>query len=345
MRRKKNPRVLVWSTSKSSKIKLGKFPENFGLQTLAIDKVRAIEFGNYYLQELEKAEIYHGTCLVIGDKYVPLSSKISALNAAWPDESPTTFDGKFYLLKSNNTKYIEKANFTGHSNSWFHFIIEYLPCLLKIPPLNRTEPLILPRGCPEQIKEIIRKIGFTDIFELKPFESIKIDKLTVCLDYKNPSFSSFKNSEIKWLREEIYSLLNDGEDKSVYAFEKIYLKRNVNLLRDVINREKIEDFLSANNFKVIDPTNLTLDEQFNLMNNAQIVVAESGAAITSLIFSKNKIRLVELRTHRKIDRNFWKEFAIELGHSYVAVDANSNYGIHFNSFSIENIRRELQCLS
>jgi len=157
IRRKKNPRILVWSTSKSSKVKLGKFPENFGLQTLVMNKINSIKFGNYYLQELEKAEIYHGTCLVINGEYLPVSSKISKLNAAWPDESPTTSDGKFYLLKSNKAKYIEKANFTGHSNSWFHFIIEYLPCLFKIPPLNRTDPLILPRGCPEQIKEISQR--------------------------------------------------------------------------------------------------------------------------------------------------------------------------------------------
>jgi len=341
IRRKKNPRILVWSTSKSSKVKLGKFPENFGLQTLVMNKINSIKFGNYYLQELEKAEIYHGTCLVINGEYLPVSSKISKLNAAWPDESPTTSDGKFYLLKSNKAKYIEKANFTGHSNSWFHFIIEYLPCLFKIPPLNRTDPLILPRGCPEQIKEIIAKMGFNTILEMNPFESIEIGKLTVALDYKNNSFSNFMNSDIKLLREEIYTLFSENEKKSIEVFEKIYLKRSVNLFRDIGNRGKIEEFLSDHNFKVIDPTNLTLTEQFNVMNNAKIVVAESGAAITSLIFSKNRMMLVELRTHRKTDLNFWKEFAVELGHSYIAIDPNSIYGKYVNNFSIKSLRKGL----
>jgi hypothetical protein len=344
MRRKKTPRILVWSTSKSFKVDLGKFPDNFGLQTRVINKVKSIKFGSYYSQELENAEIYHGTCLVVNGEYVPLSSKISEFNAAWPDESPTSFDGNFYLLKSNKTKYIEKANFTGHSNSWFHFIIEYLPCLIKIPLLNRTEPLIIPKGCPKQIKEIIGKIGFTNILEMNAFESIKIGKLTICLDYKNSTISDFKNSEIKLLREKINSLFNGNEKKSVEIFEKIYLKRNANLFRDVGNRKKIEEILSANDFKVIDPMDLTLTEQFNLINNAKIVVAESGAAITSLIFSKNKIMLVELRTNRKTDLNFWKEFAIELGHSYIAIDSNPIYGRYLNNFSIKSIRRDILSL-
>lgn len=341
IRRKKNPRILVWSTSKSSKVKLGKFPENFGLETLIMNRIKPVKFGNYYLQELEQAQIYHGTCLVINGEYVPVSSKISELNAAWPDESPTSYDGKFYLLKSNKTKYIEKANFTGHSNSWFHFIIEYLPCLFKIPPLNRTDPLILPRGCPKQIKEIIVKMGFTTILEMNPFESIKIGKLRVALDYKNNSFGNFMNSDLKLLREEIYTLFSESEEKSAEVFEKIYLKRSVNLFRDIRNRDKIEEVLLANNFKVIDPTNLTLTEQFILMNNAKIVVSESGAAITSLIFAKNRIILIELRTHRKTDLNFWKEFAVELGHSYIAIDVNSVYGKYVNNFSIKSIKKGL----
>jgi capsular polysaccharide biosynthesis protein len=144
------------------------------------------------------------------------------------------------------------------------------------------------------------------------------------------------------LRQNIFSLFSVEEHNLISGSEKVYLKRNQNLLRNVGNRDKIELYLLANKFAVIDPTNLTLVEQFRMINAAKIVIAESGAAITSLIFAKNKIHLIELRTNRKTDLDFWREFAVELGHSYALIEPDGLIGKYTNNFSVKKIKREMK---
>jgi capsular polysaccharide biosynthesis protein len=64
--------------------------------------------------------------------------------------------------------------------------------------------------------------------------------------------------------------------------------------RPIQNAIDIQKTLADIGFVAIDPELLSVESQINIFENAEIMVAEEGAALTNLIFAK-KMRLLILK--------------------------------------------------
>ena len=65
-------------------------------------------------------------------------------------------------------------------------------------------------------------------------------------------------------------------------------------------------------FISIDPGTLSISEQVNLFAQSKVIVAETGAALTSLMFCQQETFVVELNTYN-LDPGFWVGYASEFG--------------------------------
>jgi capsular polysaccharide biosynthesis protein len=64
---------------------------------------------------------------------------------------------------------------------------------------------------------------------------------------------------------------------------------------------------------------MTLNEQILTFNNAEVVVAQSGAALTSLLFCKRKVSVIELKPFAVRNIVFWETFSQILGINHAVI--------------------------
>jgi len=75
---------------------------------------------------------------------------------------------------------------------------------------------------------------------------------------------------------------------------RILICRSIRNSRNIRNRKSVIDALSALGFTAIQPEKLTFDEQAMLFSNAEIIVAEFGAAIANVVFCRTGATIVEI---------------------------------------------------
>jgi capsular polysaccharide biosynthesis protein len=136
------------------------------------------------------------------------------------------------------------------------------------------------------------------------YESVKVGNLHVVSGSMTTEYL-FKSGILKQLR---LLILNQYEDQETKINRKIYLKRPSNLFRPLQNEKNLSRFLQKNEFEIIEPSTISLAEQIKMIRSAKIIVAESGAALTNVMFAEDKTKLIEL--HPALDySNFWRDYS------------------------------------
>jgi hypothetical protein len=140
-------------------------------------------------------------------------------------------------------------------------------------------------------------------------ESVKIDKLLVGIERSvtDPLEFEFRKNYIQIAIAEIRKLsvksVNDSK-----GFDKVYLLRPNGLFRPLQNQRQILRFLRRIGFEIISPETMSLDDVVKVMSSARVIVAESGAAITNVLFARPGAILIEIYPG-KGPLTFWPELA------------------------------------
>ena len=96
---------------------------------------------------------------------------------------------------------------------------------------------------------------------------------------------------LDWLRE---GALRYASMRPISAFrEKVFVSRGRTPKRNIVNNDDVESHLIRKGFQVIQPDKMPLAEQIACFSQAKIVVAQHGAALANLAFSRD-IRVLEI---------------------------------------------------
>ena len=60
-----------------------------------------------------------------------------------------------------------------------------------------------------------------------------------------------------------------------------------------MNNSELVNFLEKRKFQIVKPEKLSLNEQINIFNNAQIIAGGHGAALTNIIFCEKNTNIIE----------------------------------------------------
>lgn len=74
--------------------------------------------------------------------------------------------------------------------------------------------------------------------------------------------------------------------------DKVFISRKG--ARNLINESEVEQILQAYGFKKYYFEDIPVSEQWSIARNAKVVVAMHGAALSSLVFNCNQVKLIEL---------------------------------------------------
>ncbi|MFM9268549.1 DUF563 domain-containing protein [Tychonema sp. BBK16] len=98
--------------------------------------------------------------------------------------------------------------------------------------------------------------------------------------------------------------------------EKVFIARKGT--RNLINESEIEQILQAYGFKKYYFEDISISEQWSIARNAKVVVAMHGAALSSLVFNRNKVKLIEL-FHPGYIVNMYRHMANAMGGTWCGV--------------------------
>lgn len=295
--------AFVWDTSSR---------KNYRSQPVNEQKKTEVFSKNLEFLELTNSRIVHGNVVLVGENYFPVDSQNSR-DDSWPSNS-IYFDSnqKFFFDMVYEESCTDRAIFLGTSSSWFHFLVEVFPRYLTIEKSELENRLIiLGADSPRQIVSLIRNLNGLDPLLLGPATSIEVSDLIICQDFRFSETLNFfeRHSDLIKVREYMLQTYFPITSKSEI---RLLIKRQGNLFRKTSNFQEIEYELKKLGFISIDPGLLSISEQVNLFAQSKVIVAETGAALTSLMFCQQETFVVELNTHN-LDPGFWVGYASEFG--------------------------------
>jgi len=203
-------------------------------------------------------------------------------------------------------------------SNYHHAIIDFLPIIHEIYKNFNSFDLFF--DLPNDQILLIEKI-------LK--ELYKEKTINVLSSFDPSDKVAFKYEEIKnSINEELACYLKQIRSNIENSHKKIIIKRN----NRYISKE-ILDFLAQQDFVEIFLENYSVEQQANIMYNADCVVASHGAGLTNIIFCSKKTKILEL--NNGFNSNCYKKISKFCEGKYHLLINNKHSGKEIKNNSFE----------
>ena len=261
---------------------------------------------------VENAQIHSGRIVTHQGKIISVSNLKNEQSREYPGILMKSKDTqRLRVLKTfSKSETISKAIFIGYSASWFHFTVECLPRLMAIPKSLRLNlPIILPSSAPLNIKELCSRLTGTQVLELNLQENFSVQELIIGFDngVLDPLDFDFRKNAILDFLDELKELKLLRKNCPLKK-NRVFIRRPPKLFRPLQNEWFVLKLLKINKFKFVSPEKMNLLEVLDCFGHADLVVAESGAAVTNIIFTARESHLIELFPAQG-SLEFWPNFA------------------------------------
>lgn len=107
-----------------------------------------------------------------------------------------------------------------------------------------------------------------------------------------PSSSTTGTITSPWAIDLVRSLASNI--KSTFDGTKVYIRRQGNISRKIVNEVEVEKALSRIGFISVDPALLSVKEQIILFKGAETIVSAHGSALSNIIFCRPGTKVVEI---------------------------------------------------
>ena len=262
-----------------------------------------------YLAEIQNAQIFTGTDLIISDDRVLYdeiardevsTDAIMSNNIAELSKEEVTIkipDGKLKIIETG----IHMVK--DYSTNYFHWVVEALPRLSLVSDLDNNIPLLVDSHLPFQCYEAldILNAGKRKIIKLDTDKSYIVKRLFYPSalsefhdNYNEPMFDKdcvYSPEAIGFVRNQV---LSKFEKPVSNKKRRIFISRKNSDYRQLLNSEEVEQILLDRGFEVVFPENLSFAAQVRIFSQAEIVVGQSGAGMTNMIFVPKECKVLML---------------------------------------------------
>lgn len=203
---------------------------------------------------------------------------------------------KFFPKRTRiaNAILLVNAYNNNHYSNYYHWITDSLPQILSLPEdkARSNISVIVPDNIkPFQI-ESLKYFGLNeDQFFYFKDNSLQIDKLYFTLNIRS------KNEYTDIINPDLLRLINKKSssfDKNSSTFKKIYVSRQNDDSRKILDFENFENWLDENQFSIINLSEYSFEKQMEIFQTADIIIANHGAGLSNLIFSKQGTKVIEI---------------------------------------------------
>lgn len=320
-----------------------------------------------YMAVLKNVEIIGASNVIIGNNsivYDLLATKKETYNITDIGlfrvlNSPVHFGKKYVTCYQNKGVNIEKGLYLAgnFSSNYYHFIYEILVKWYLIDQMNVPQdvPIIVDVSAHNipQFKELLSLFSKgRNIIYINKLELIKVATLYYPsmvnfippnlkkMEYLTTEDVVFDLNAIRYLRNKFLDYMGVPQKKTP---KKFFISRKSSKWRQYNEKEVIEVVLSKG-YEVVYPETMTAKEQFGLFNQADEIVAASGAAFANIICCKPHTKILILVSVR-VDGAIYSTIAkaLDLQLEYL-VGSITNYNNVQSDFIIdsEKLREALE---
>jgi len=244
---------------------------------------------------------------------IPRRPKLS-IRAAFHDMGIRSFRNE---LAKPTEKIATASHLLPSFTNYYHWMVENLMKVYMIEKyadeVGEYPELLVPKQSPTWMRESIEAIEYNGQVRYWGNESAEIDTLVV------PTFPDPVKEECEWLKNRMLS----SENVDVDASDKIFVSRQDASIRRVHNYDELSNFLTANGFDIVVPSDYSVIEQAHIFNNANMIVGPHGAGLTNLLFAENAT-VIELWGN-KLSTTFERLSQI-CGHEYSRLQCDTKRG-------------------
>lgn len=299
----------------------------------SIDEFSNINKLDYF--NLSNSVIVHGELIVNQNRIIAVDYFSVIEDVAWPTSLVFRNGGERLLIAPYNeiTPNSAKAIFFGSSSSWYHFLVEIFPRFLKLDLSNYNQFELIVRGnLPATIIETLNVLGFRQIRQLNHGQILKIDSLLSCHDsrYSERFDLLARQQDLFQVRDFLGKLKSSNQGPKF-----ICIIRKNNLFRKIRGILELHERLLRIGFVLVDPEKLSLVEQINLFSGAKVIVAESGAALTNIMFATKDCKVIEIHPE-VVKTSLWTTFGSIFGIKVDLVACKPVIGGQFNLSSYDS---------
>jgi capsular polysaccharide biosynthesis protein len=178
-----------------------------------------------------------------------------------------------------------------HRSNYFHFLCDAIARLQLIQNLKRPPDYIYVQGNLKYQAEILSRLGYQahQIIDSSKYPFIQADELLVPSYVSN--FSILTTNSISYLRSR---LRKDSSLPPVSQGRIVFISRRDSPRRKLLNEDELLDQLSGFKVESVALSELSLDQQMELFEGADVVITTTGAGLANLIFARRELFLVLL---------------------------------------------------
>lgn len=224
-----------------------------------------------------------------------------------------TFSRKAQRMKGNGAVLV-----SPESHNYYHWLNDVLP-RIKIyeSVLDQIDYFCISSKVPVKFLDVLSDFGITKekILLINDNEKLHFDNLFVS------SLPGSEGRSPQWAVDYVRQKLIKA-DLPVNPSKKLYFKRGDSTNRKIINEDSIIKSLRNNGFEIIEPGNLSIYRQIDLMQETKLVISAHGAALSNLLFSQDNISVIEIFSsdYFRTDCYYTLSSARELNYWYIVGD-------------------------
>ena len=190
-------------------------------------------------------------------------------------------------LRGDFTSIISRWN---DGKNFFHWFLDGLTRLVHLKHFPQDCRILIPRDLPAFAQRSIELLGLTNRVVETGGEDLRIERYW----FAGPTMLSGCPDPlgVAWLRRQFL------REPAPARHRLLYLERKA-ATRSITNAGEVREFFKVRGWEVLDPAELTLDEQIRRFREARAVAGMHGAALTNLLWATAGTRVLEFMPSRR----------------------------------------------
>ena len=221
------------------------------------------------------------------------------------------------------------AGFGRCDSNWFHFLVETLPRIL-------ASCKVAPKEVPVYVQSDIVPAGLEAISKVTGREVIPMKSSAIFFKHLFVGQGISSTLDTVFLSELRGKFDSDSliqtRNSLLKAFPpKATLKRRIMMMRrssyrKLKNVDRVIQVAEEYGFEIVAMDKLPLHDQISLINNAEVILSQGGAAITNLMFAGRQTRLIGLVGPTLNQKDYWSNYldVFKVKHEFITGDIRNS---------------------
>jgi len=274
------------------------------------------------LVRLANASLTSSEYAISGNKIFMSRNYDVVQKVGWPTNLLFCENGEYSSMTLTESTKLKIGVTSTFSANWYHFIVETLPLLILMAKEIKGVPFLYFEKPPLQILELVESITDVKSIQIQKCSHVKVERLLYIQDLRSHTRyqidDRIKDIDVArtYLEQKFKAPLNS-------KIRKLYLARESHLFRKNSNEVAVQDILMRFGYEILYPNRLSSGEQFSKFQNADYIIAQTGAGLTNMFFLPPQSTVIELR-FGNYGKNFWSDYAKAAQLNYHFIDMNVN---------------------